>query len=187
MERELIGSVELDKTKGGKPVVSLYSTDTRLAFPVLRLFDVSALQAVGIDPDGLGTERVHKRFWAYYTESEKENAQGHRYKDIEYLEPMDKPASATSADTSALLAELRAIRELLTVMAEAQLPADWAERAEAQSLDAALPRYENGQPVSDNATERESFAAYVKLEGQPPASVDALREWFKAQNGQNGN
>jgi hypothetical protein len=120
IKRELIGSIELDKTKGGKPVVSLFSTDTRLQFPVLRLFDLSALEVLGIDPNTLGADRVYRRFWAYYTESEKTTAQGTAYRDVEYLEALDAPASTTSVDTSGLLRELAAIRALLQVMAQAQ-------------------------------------------------------------------
>lgn len=117
LDRELIGSVEMDKTKGGKPVVNLYSTDTRLQYPVLRLFDLSALHVVGIDPDDLGTERVHRRFWAYYSESDKQTSQGTRYRDVEYLEPIDT-GSAPATDMAPVLAELRAIRGLLQILVD---------------------------------------------------------------------
>ena len=150
MNRVLIGSVELDKTKAGKPIVNLYSTDTRLQFPVLRLFDLSALLTVGIDPETLGTERLHRRFWAYYTESEKTTSQGTNYKDVEYLESLDTPATTTSVDSSALLTELRAIRQRLDVIIVAQgleVP-DWAERAEAEQV-AALPDNGNGAPEEE--------------------------------------
>ena len=106
MERIMIGSVALSKTQSGKPVADLYSTDGRLRYPVLRLFDLSALLTVGLDPAALTPEPTITRFWAYYTVSEKTNAQGHPYKDVEYLEAIDAPSSSTSTDTSNLLQEL---------------------------------------------------------------------------------
>ena len=123
IKRELIGSLELGKTlKGGKPVVDLFSTDTRLQFPVLRLFDLSALQVVGIEPDILEEgQRRHTRFWAYYTESDKTNKDGNAYKDVAYLEPIDPASSAPvvpTVDLGALLDELRAIRGLLHLVVE---------------------------------------------------------------------
>lgn len=176
IQRELIGSVELDKTKSGKPVVNLYSTDTRLAFPVLRLFDLSALLTVGIDPETLGTERVHRRFWAYWTESDKENAGGNRYHDIEYLEPLDQPATTTSVDNAPILAELRAIRELLTVIA--------GQPAVPPELDPSALRYGDGSLVGNIPAARDAFTAYEQTEGHPPASVEALRAWYRQnQNG----
>jgi len=117
MERELIGSVQLNTTQTGKAVADLFSTDTRLQYPVLRLFDLSALTTVGLDPTTMGNERFHKRFWAYYTVSTKINKDGHPYKDVEYLEPIDQPATATSVDSSELLVELREIRRLLEIIA----------------------------------------------------------------------
>jgi hypothetical protein len=59
-------------------------------------------------------------FWAIYELSDKVNKAGNPYKDVIALEAIDKPATTTSADNSALLAELRAIRALLTAIAEAQ-------------------------------------------------------------------
>lgn len=124
LRRELIGSLELGAThSAGKPVVELFSTDTRLKYPVLRLFDLSALITVGLDPDDLEPgKRVHKRFFAFYTESDKVNKGGNNYRDVSYLEPVD-PASGSQEDLPKLLtalqaqtAELRAIRALLQAL-----------------------------------------------------------------------
>jgi len=194
MNRVLIGSVELDKTKAGKPVVNLYSTDTRLQFPVLRLFDASALLTVGIDPDSLGTDAVHCRLWAYYTESDKTTSQGTPYKDVQFLERVDAPATATSTDNSALLAELRAIRGLLEVLAGTggskvvrSVPAGPAHQSApepetaANDLDQAFPRYGDGSLISDNEAEVSAFGQYLDVEGHPPQSLAALRQWALAQ------
>ena len=116
MERELISRIQLSTTQAGKPVVNLYSTDTRLQFPVLTLFDLSALETVGIDPNTLGPdEPLHHRFYAYWTPSDKTNSAGNPYRDVSYLEPLDQPAPANSVDTSATLTELRSIRRLLEI------------------------------------------------------------------------
>ena len=104
MQRELIGSVQLNRTTTGKNVADLYSTDTRLQFPVLRLFDLSALTLVGLDPAAMGKGRVHKRFWAYYTESGKMNSEGNPYRDVHHLEPIEPLPMAV--DGSELLDEL---------------------------------------------------------------------------------
>jgi len=189
MNRVLIGSVEMDKTKGGKPVINLYSTDTRLQFPVLRLFDISALLTVGIDPDSLGTDPAHCRLWAYYTESDKTTSQGTPYKDVQYLERADAPASTTSTDTSALLAELRAIRALLQAMVAPAAPERPPEQeTAAPDLDATFPRYGDGSALSSNEAEVTAFSQYVDTEGKVPQDISALRQWALARsNGTNGN
>ena len=195
MNRVLIGSVELDKTKAGKPIVNLYSTDTRLQFPVLRLFDASALLTVGIDPDSLGTDAVHCRLWAYYTESDKTTSQGTPYKDVQFLERVDAPATATSTDNSALLAELRAIRKLLEVLTgtgaskvvrsvpQAASQSDAEPDTAATDLDATFPRYGDGSLVSDNEAEIAAFGGYLDVEGHPPRDLVMLRTWTRARNG----
>lgn len=113
-ERFLIAKTKLGKTLAGKPVGHLYSTDTRLRYPVLILFDLSMLKSVGIDPNTLDEQGVVGRYWAYYEESTtKKTSKGRPYLDVLYLEPIDKPATSTSTDTSALLVELREIKNLL--------------------------------------------------------------------------
>jgi len=84
----------------------------------LTLFDLSDLLTVGIEPGDLevGTE-TPCRFWAIYELSEKLNKAGNPYKDVIALERVDAPATATSTDTSAQLAELREIRKLLHAIA----------------------------------------------------------------------
>lgn len=79
------------------------------------LFSLSDLFDVGIDYINLeiGAE-TPCRFWCIYQLSEKLNKAGNPYKDVIALEPIDKPATTTSTDTSAIVAELRAIRALLS-------------------------------------------------------------------------
>lgn len=91
--KELIGSFKLSTTRGGRrPVIDLYSVDTRLSYPVLQLFDISMIQDIGIDPltlvDG---EPYHVRFWAYYRTSDKRKSTGSPYKDVQMLEPVNPP------------------------------------------------------------------------------------------------
>jgi len=146
-------------------------------WPDLKLFDLSELGAVGIDYEALPVgQEIPCRFWAQWELSDRVNQAGNPYKDVVALEAIDAPATATSTDTSALLAELRAIREVVTAIAKAQgLISD---------LETAFPRYGDGSAVSEIPAERESFLAYQKVEGQPPASVEALRAWFRQnQNG----
>ena len=78
------------------------------------LFDVSDLADVGIDFKSLPAgKEIPCRFWVHYELSEKLNKAGNPYKDVVALEAIDRPATSTSTDTSALLQELRAIRQLL--------------------------------------------------------------------------
>lgn len=186
IQRILIGSVELDKTRGGKSVANLYSTDTRLQFPALRLFDLSALEMVGLDPNEMGAERVHRRFWAYYTQSEKANAQGNAYKDVEYLEPLDHLATTTSTDTSAIVAELRAIRALLEALVTVQtaqadpfcipepLATDAPPEGEDGELDEFFPRPTPETPPAATGTA-------PSTNGNAPCSSEALVAWLNAR------
>jgi hypothetical protein len=192
IQRELIGSIELDKTKAGKPLVNLYSTDTRLQFPVLRLFDLSALLTVGIDPEELGTERLHRRFWAYYTESDKTNAQGNSYKDIEYLEALDTPATTTSVDSSALLAELRAIRALLQVLVDTQgLVLPQAPGDPQSDLDAFFGDQAEEPPepadIGTLPTSATTMLAWAESQGIPAQSAGHLLYGLKKVLGQDWN
>jgi hypothetical protein len=118
MERMLIGSVQLNTTQSGKPVADLFTTDTRLEYPELRLFDLSELAQVGLDPNTIGSKRVHKRFWAHYTVSPKVNGKGNQYRDVHHLEPLEHTLTTNeSTDTTELLPEileeLKAIRTYL--------------------------------------------------------------------------
>jgi len=104
-------------TESGKPVVEMWSADARLKYPELRLFDLSELMSIGLDPNSMeeGEERI-VRCWATYVESDKQNQRGNPYKDVQFLEPIEGPsmaAPAPSLDTDAIIEELRAIRELL--------------------------------------------------------------------------
>ncbi len=179
----------------------------------LTLFNVAELATVGIDPAGLAIgEETPARFWAIYELSDKLNRAGRPYKDILALEPMDTPATSTSAAVGdpAILAELRAIRALLAVLVEAQglaLPdleeqdPDPGENGDGNGpagnedppgaeppgrcgeLARAFPRYGDGQPVSDNPAELAAYNAHLEQVGQPPASLGALRAWARTRNG----
>ena len=198
MEKLLIGSLELTTTKSGKQVIELYSTNTALQFPELRLFDLSALVAVGIDPNTLTPgERVHRRFWAYYTTSEKLNNAGNPYRDVAHLEAIDQPATSTSTDTTEILAALRQMNDLLQVIATAvgadphrprtddAMPDDPVQAAIVEAMTGTVGpihqhyRYANGLACSANQAERDAFDAYLTANGEKPADVDALRDWFQ--------
>lgn len=84
-------------------------------------FDLAELADAGIDYENLPVgQEVPCRFWAYYVESDKRTSQGSPYLDLVTVEPIDRPASATSVDTSALLDELRQIRVLLERLLSSQ-------------------------------------------------------------------
>ena len=144
----------------------------------LTLFDLSDLVDVGIDyrvlPEG---EDTPCRFWAHYSLSEKLNKAGNPYKDVVALEPIDKPATATSTDTTALLQELREIRHLLEGVAQVLGAQGGLPLPETLPNRVASHRYADGQSVGDNEAEIDAFNAYVAAEGTVAGSVDALRQW----------
>lgn len=161
-------------------------------WPDLKLFDLSDLIEVGLDPNGLPIgQEVPCRFWAIYELSDKLNKAGNPYKDVIALERIDGPATTTSTDTSALLVELRAIRELLERLAQAQglkVPAafatpDSAERSAESpgTLDGYLLRYGDGSTVGDNVNEQEAYDDYLLAEGRAPGNVEVLRQWVLAR------
>ena len=125
MERILIASLQLNKTNAGKPVIDLFGTDTRLEYPVLRLFDLNQLRVLDLDPNNPPTERTYVNAWAYYETSDKKTSTGRPYRDLRYLEPIDQPATATSVDTSAQLEEIRKIRLYVqAIVRHLQIPLD---------------------------------------------------------------
>lgn len=174
-ERMLI--TKLVRTNGTR--ADLYAKGHR--WPDLKLFDLSDLLAVEIDPTDLEMgQEVPCRFWALWELSDKTNQAGNRYKDVLALEPMDKPATSTSTDTMALLAELRAIRSMLEIIAGSQ----GQQVSGAREFDQAFPRYGDGSTVSDNPAEVDYHSAYLEAEGQPPSSVEALRAWALVRKNQ---
>jgi hypothetical protein len=187
MERLLI--VKVKRTSPTQ--AELYAA--RHKYPDLKLFDLGELAAVGLDPSALTIgQETPARFWAVYELSDKLNQKGNAYKDVIALEPIGGPATTTSAAVSdpAILAELRAIRALLAAMAEAQgltvpIPQE-QEPAEGDGnghtdLDAAFPRYGDGQAVGDKPAELVAFEQYRAATGQPPATLAELRAWVLAQ------
>jgi hypothetical protein len=154
-------------------------------WPDIKLFDLSDLRTVGVDPATLELgQEVPCRFWAIYELSDKLNKAGNPYKDVIALEPMAKPATSTSTDSTALLAELRAIRGLLQALVDAQgLQVTTGDGLD--DLDRAFPRYGDGSMVSENAAEQEAYQEHLEAVRQPPADVAALRAWVVARK--NGN
>jgi hypothetical protein len=144
----------------------------------LTLFDLSDLVDVGIDYRVLPeSEDTPCRFWAHYSLSEKLNKAGNPYKDVVALEPIDKPATATSTDTTALLQELREIRHLLEGVAQVLGAQGGLPLAGTSPNWVATLRYADGQSVGDNEAEIDAFNAYLAAEGTVAGSVDALRQW----------
>ena len=145
-------------------------------WPDLKLFDLSDLLDVGIEPAGLEIgEEVPCRFWAIYELSDKLNKAGNPYKDVIALERVDGPATATSTDTSALLEELRAIRALLERVVQAQ--------GASPPVDGGPPRYGDGSAVSGNPHELEAYEAYIAVQAHPPDNVEVLRRWAQDRPG----
>lgn len=180
-ERFLIAKTKLGKTLAGKPVGHLYSTDTRLRYPVLILFDLSMLKSVSIDPNTLDEQGVVGRYWAYYEESTtKKTSKGRPYLDVLYLEPIDKPATSTSTDTSALLVELREIKNLLQYLVH-RLDGD------DPPPQAASPQPPDPPPAPDQQDDDDDHFADVSLSDVPPPeaadpklSANEAREKFYA-------
>jgi hypothetical protein len=152
-------------------------------WPDLKLFDVTDLLDVGIDPNSLEIgQEAPCRFWAIYELSDKLNKAGNPYKDVLALEPLDKPATVTSTENSALLVELRAIRALLEALVEAQAAGTQPSgRGTPDAPDRTSARYGDGSPLSDNPAEQEAFDAYLEAEGRPAESVAVLRRWFQTR------
>lgn len=158
----------------------------------LTLFDLSDLVDVGVDYANLEEGKDYPaRFWALYELSEKMNQSGNPYKDVIALEPIDKPATSTSTDTSPLLEELRQIRQLLRLVADrlhvpdvdldtGELDPEPEAEPEPEPLRATDLTYADGSAISDNAAELSAFTAHIKATGHMPVNVADLREWVIA-------
>jgi len=114
--RYLINRIKKRKTQAGQDVVDLYAggQHSKLRYPVLTLFDLAELTVIGIDPNTLGSEEHHARFWAYYEQGEKLNKEDNPYKNITYLEAIGPaPSPSAVADTERILDAMRILyREL---------------------------------------------------------------------------
>lgn len=111
--------------------------------------DVGELAGVlGPEELQIGIE-VPCRFWAVYQLSERLNKNGNPYKDLIAVERVDAPATATSAAVgdAQVLAELRAIRALLSAIADG-LGLAVASNAEA-SQEADVSRESEPDPEHD--------------------------------------
>lgn len=182
-ERYLIGRTQRGQTKSGKDVAELYSTDTRLEYPVLVLFDLSMLTTVGIDPNELTAEPVHLRYWAHYEESEKKTSKGNPYLDVVFLEPIDAPASTTSTDTSAIVAELRGIRADLVALHDLVARA-WSPAQPEPAADSYIGTVD-ADPAADEYPHIAKVLHKRETNGEaPPENGDRLRFYDLAAQAQ---
>ena len=169
----------------------------------LTLFTISDLVDVGIEYEALqeGVE-TPCRFWAHYELSDKLNQHGNPYKDILMLEPVDKPATTTSTDNSALLAEMRtmvaelcAIRAVLEMLATkfgAEVPevalgdsdklADWLgdsetraqEQAIHDELEAMNQARQNGKTQVGVPMDSKELVAWLNVRNDNPKTCDGV-------------
>ena len=154
-ERMLI--TKIVRTSNGH--ADLYARGHR--YPDLKLFDLSDLADVGIDFESLpvGQEKPC-RFYAHYEFSKKLNQDGNPYKDVVMLEPIDRPATAASTDTSALLAELREIT------------------GEMRAVRALLSEFAGRQPGSPPPRKTERAPAQAQESPSDKPDPDDLDTWF---------
>jgi hypothetical protein len=176
-ERYLITRIKKGQTETGKTVIELYSK--KLQYPVLRLFELDDLHAVGIDHNGLDGTETHCRFWAYYETSNKTNSRGNPYQDVLYLEPIGPVAATAQADDGdldpnlvaealeALTGEVRAIKALLLRLAGGD---------QAPAAPPASPAPANASPNGKASDERKSHIKKLLKAlgyGDDPATQDA--------------
>jgi hypothetical protein len=176
-QRYLITRVKKGQTETGKAIVELYSK--KLQYPVLRLFELDDLHAVGIDHNGLDGTETHCRFWAYYETSNKTNSRGNPYQDVLYLEPIGPVAATAQADDGdldpnlvaealeALTGEVRAIKALLLRLAGGD---------QAPAAPPASPAPANASPNGKASDERKSHIKKLLKAlgyGDDPATQDA--------------
>lgn len=153
------------------------------------LFDLSELGLVGIDYNALEEGKEFPcRFWAIYELSDKINKAGNPYKDIVTLEAIDKPATATSTDNSALLqavrdlaGEMRGIKALLLqALSPGPAPARDPYPAGSPTADEDNPQEPDArQPGAGGQEARMRFYDLVTqalADGVPQATTDALLE-----------
>jgi hypothetical protein len=116
-EKLLITKLIVSDTTTGKRVALLFSSDTRLRFPSLTLFDLTMLADVGIDPNALKKgEEVRKRFWAHWQTSQKENQRGNLYKDVVTLSAFE--GDSTPQPTTDLDPVIELIQDVLDELHE---------------------------------------------------------------------
>lgn len=187
-ERILITKIE--KRKDGK--IDLIGRGHQWAD--ILLFDASDLIDIGIDPAGLtiGQETVC-RFWAIYALSERLNQKGNPYKDIVSLEPIDKPATTTSTDSTALLMELREIKTILARLLAIQSPPESPPPAAQQpepppAVDPPPPAAQQPEPPAQQTSEQARTAFYAQAGPAIAArSVDAVTVNNLATQGYTGS
>lgn len=120
--RLVITRIQRGETEDGKAVIEMFEDNPRFKYPSLRLFDLSQLLLVGIDPNAMrkGDERI-VRFHAYYTLSERLNKEGNPYKDVTHLEPLlDDATRAQATDMDRLFGLLERIVGHLAAIARGQ-------------------------------------------------------------------
>ncbi|MCP5095107.1 MAG: hypothetical protein GY943_06115 [Chloroflexi bacterium] len=108
----MIDRILKEKTKKTKRIViSLYHGG--LEYPVLQVFNLAKLFAVGIDPNSLKeNEEVHTAFYAHWVEG-KNNSKGTPYKNVTHLEPAAATATAAATASPELTELLQGINQKL--------------------------------------------------------------------------
>jgi hypothetical protein len=170
-KRLLITKIRRGHTeRGNKPVVEMWTDNPRLRFPELRLFDLSKLLTVGIDPNTLEEGKIRFcRFWATYTESERQTQRGTAYRDVVHLE---EALPDDSDDVTELL------REQLAILAriEQLLQATFAPREVKPRAAAAVPRAPATQTEPAVAASEPETVAELEAEDKPGAERSLLNE-----------
>jgi hypothetical protein len=176
-QRLLITRIERGETDDGKPVVELFEDNPRLKWPSLRLFDLSKLFTVGVDPNELqqGEERF-VRFYACYVESDRVNGQGNPYKDVTRLEGMesDQDGQALQDRLDQIVELLVNIEHHLARMATPVYSADTSDNVQMPDPPSA-PR---GQPAHRQGDPKPQPAEKVAPDPEPVLDEDMARKRF---------
>ena len=171
-----IDRIQLTKTKDGKPIISCYSNP--LEFPALTLFQsqFGELITVGIDPNALPVgQDYYTHFLAHWEETEKRNQKGNAYKNVARLE------TAVST-TDPVLAELRAIRELLAELVGCKETAVSGKRVVRKARPKPKPKKRAETAVSQPSTPALPDFGKLALEATTAEAFD-YAAFMKLQNG----
>lgn len=168
VQRLLIARTRLGETKKHEPLAELFIDNPKLEYPELRVFDLTMLEMVNIDPNTLNGEFVYKRYWAYYVESDKVNGKGRQYRDVQYLEPCGTQQAQAGPDTDKVLEALRHLYTRIEqaeerVVGEVLALAERIETVE-KALDAALF---NGNVTEALEQQHEAGVAELRAKSDP--------------------
>jgi hypothetical protein len=146
-DRTMISRTEFATTKAGRPVAQLFSSDTRLQFPVMVVFDLAMLADVDIDPQSEKGTVIHKRYWATYTVSEKQTSRGNPYRDVTSLEPISTVQPEPGNIVPLLQEILDELTQIRLRLENTDLPA--AEHTQSQPAAVAEPQAPPPAPDAD--------------------------------------